>query len=119
MSNACPIGHARETDSVVMIPDRPRRPERPAFIHARMLGAVPDGPFPVPNHTEEKGSMKMWGLLLTAHKADWVCLHVGRRPVILYLRRDGPVPVAGVVIDHVLFVERLLPVQNVRHARPV
>ena len=53
------------------------------------------------------------GPLLTAHKADWVCLHVGRRPVILYLRRDGSVPVAGVVVDHVLFVERLLPVQDV------
>ena len=39
--------------------------------------------------------MKMPGLLLTAHKADWVCLHVGRRPVILYLRRDGSVPVAA------------------------
>jgi hypothetical protein len=51
--------------------------------------------------------MKMPGLLLTAHKADWVCLHVGRRPVILYVRRDGSVPVAGVVVDHVLFVERL------------
>ena len=50
---------------------------------------------------------------VTAHKADWVCLHVGRRPVILYLRRDGSVPVAGVVVDHVLLVERLLPVQDV------
>ena len=67
---------------------------------------------PMPNHTEEKGRMKM-PAFLTAHKADWVCLHVGRRPVILYLRRDGSVPVAGVVVDHVLFVERLLPVQDV------
>jgi hypothetical protein len=93
---------------------------RPAFNHAKMVGAIPDTPSPMPNHdTEEKGWMKMLGLLLTAHKADWVCLHVGRRPVILYLRRDGPVPVAGVVVDHVLFVERLLPVQDVRHARPV
>ena len=57
--------------------------------------------------------MKMPGFLLTSHKADWVCLHVGRRPVILCLRRDGSVPVAGVVVDHVLFVERLLPVQDV------
>ena len=86
---------------------------RSAFNHAKMLGAVPDAPFPMPNHTEEKDRMKMPGFLLTAHKADWVCLHVGRRPVILYLRRDGSVPVAGVVVDHVLFVERLLPVQDV------
>ena len=79
-----------------------------------MLGAIPDAPSPMPNHdTEEKDWMKTPGLLLTAHKADWVCLHVGRRPVILYLRRDGSVPVAGVVVDHVLFVERLLPVQDV------
>ena len=77
------------------------------------VGRDPDAPFPMPNHTEEKDRMKMPGFLLTAHKADWVCLHVGRRPVILYLRRDGSVPVAGVVVDHVLFVERLLPVQDV------
>ena len=64
---------------------------------------------PMPNHTEEKAGCRPF----TAHKADWVCLHVGRRPVILYLRRDGSVPVAGVVVDHVLFVERLLPVQDV------
>ena len=33
---------------------------RPAFIHAKMLGAIPDAPFPMPNHeTEEKGRMKM------------------------------------------------------------
>ena len=67
----------------------------------------------MPNHTEEKGRMRMPGLPLTAHKADWVCLHVSRRPVILYLHRDGSVPVAGVVVDHVLLVERLLPVQDV------
>ena len=96
------------------------RPEPAARALAMSTtGAIPDTPSPMPNHTEEKGRMKMPGLLLTAHKADWVCLHVGRRPVILYLRRDGPVPVAGVVVDHVLFVERLLPVQDVRHARPV
>ena len=29
---------------------------RPAFIDAKMLGAIPDAPFPMPNHdTEEKG----------------------------------------------------------------
>ena len=32
---------------------------RSAFNHAKMLGAVPDAPFPMPNHTEEKGRMKM------------------------------------------------------------
>jgi hypothetical protein len=88
-------------------------PAQRNLLRPQMLGAIPDAPFPMPNHTDEKGRMKMPGLLFTAHKAGWVCLHVGRRPVILYLRRDGSVPAAGVVVDHVLFVERLLPVQDV------
>jgi hypothetical protein len=85
---------------------------RPAFNHAKMVGAIPNAPFPMPNHTQEKGRMKMPAFSPRTRRTG-VCLHVGRRPVILSLRRDGSVPVAGVVVDHVLFVERLLPVQDV------
>jgi hypothetical protein len=36
-----------------------------------MVGAIPDTPFPMPNHdTEEKGRITTPAFLFTAHKAD-------------------------------------------------